>query len=52
MGGPDLTLAAVSCRYVRPITLRTGVEGVAKQPPALPSDKDNGFTYGQPAAYR
>jgi hypothetical protein len=32
--------------------LRTGVEGVSKQAPALPSDKDHSFTYGKPAAYR
>lgn len=39
-------------RDVHPITLRTGVEGVAKPPAALPSDNDPAFTYGKPAAYR
>lgn len=39
-------------RYVHPMHLRTGVEGVSKQAPALPSDKDHSFTYGKPAAYR
>jgi hypothetical protein len=40
------------CRAVQPITLRTGAESVAKHPAALPSDKNQAFTYGLPAAYR
>lgn len=47
-----LLLSCCLHRAVRPITLRTGVEGVAKHPAALPSDKDPAFTYGKPAKHR
>lgn len=47
-----LLLPLCARRYVHPMHLRTGVEGVSKHTPALPSDKDHTFTYGKPAAYR
>lgn len=47
-----LVLLLCARRYVHPMHLHTGVEGVSKQAPALPSDKDHNFTYGKPAAYR
>ncbi len=50
-----LLLAVITCypcRATHPATLRTGVEGVTKAEPKLPSDKNPQFTYGKPGSYR
>eukprot|EP00879_Flechtneria_rotunda_P008519 GHRR01008925.1.p1 GENE.GHRR01008925.1~~GHRR01008925.1.p1 ORF type:complete len:267 (+),score=76.73 GHRR01008925.1:279-1079(+) len=39
-------------RKEHPATLKTGVEGLKKAAPELPSDRDPQYTYGRPAGYR